>query len=84
VPAGHDNSDGHHNTDTDSADDKAIKSIITLIQKGWEDGDGTPFRTHFLDYEGAQYFESGGQNLGLSDLTWKVVHTHSSSRAARR
>ena len=149
VPAGHDNSDGHHDQDGDSADDKAIKSIITAIQKGWEDGDGTPFRTHFLDYEGARYFESGGQNSGLNDLvenhvepeknsipdlklglsdlkihyeegfawatasttirgtvvssgrildntgkqtwlfrningTWKVVHTHSSSRAARR
>jgi len=149
MPARHDNSDGHHDQDDDSADDKAIKSIINAIQKGWEDGDGTPFRTHFLDYEGARYFESGGQNSGLSDLvenhvepeknsipdlklglndlkihyeegfawatasttiqgtimssgrildntgkqtwlfrningTWKVVHTHSSSRAVRR
>lgn len=149
VPAGHDNSDGHHDNDAQSADDTAIKSIITAIQNGWEDGDGTPFRSHFLDYEGARYFESGGQNTGLNDLVenhvepekdsipdlklglsdlaihyengfawatasttvqgtvvssgrvldrtgkqtwlfrkigdeWKVVHTHSSSRAARR
>ena len=149
VPSGHDNSDGHHDKDTDNADDKSIKMIITAIQKGWEDGDGTPFRSNFLDYEGARYFESGGQNSGLSDLVenhvepekdsipdlklglsdlaifyegdfawavasttvqgtiiksgrvidntgkqtwlfrkvggeWKVVHTHSSSRAARR
>lgn len=149
VPTTHDNSDGHHDDSDPSSDDQAIKSIITDIQKGWEDGDGTPFRTHFLDYEGARYFESGGQNTGLSDLvenhvepekdsipdlklglseleiyyegdfawavasttvqgtiikadrvidnvgkqtwlfrkidgSWKVVHTHSSSRAARR
>ncbi len=68
VPEGHDNSDGHHDHEMDSDDDKAIKAIISAILKGWEDGDGTPFWDHFLDFEGARYFESGGQNSGLSDL----------------
>jgi uncharacterized membrane protein len=79
VPAGHDNSDGHHDQDAQSADDTAIKSIITAIQKGWEDGDGTPFRSHFLDYEGARYFESGGQNSGLSDLVENHVEPEKDS-----
>jgi len=51
-------------------DDDAAKlvAIIHAVEKGWEDADGTPFREHFLDFEGARYVESGGQNLGLSDL----------------
>lgn len=68
VPEGHDNSDGHHDHEMDSSDDKAIKAIISAILKGWEGGDGTPFWDHFLDFEGARYFESGGQNSGLRDL----------------
>lgn len=79
VPAGHDNSDGHHDHDTDSADDTAIKAIISAIQKGWEDGDGTPFRAHFLDFEGARYFESGGQNSGLDDLVKNHVEPEKTS-----
>jgi len=51
----------------------------TAIQKGWEDGDGTPFRTHFLDFEGARYFESGGQNTGLSDLVENHVEPEKDS-----
>ena len=43
-------------------------AIIHAVQKGWEDADGTPFRENFLDFEGARYIESGGQNSGLSDL----------------
>jgi len=51
------------------ADDKnMILSIINDIEYGWENGDGTPFSSHFLDFEGARYFESGGQNVGLDDL----------------
>ena len=53
------------------ADDQQIKSIIGAIKYGWENGDGKPFRKHFLDYKGARYVESGGQNDGLSDL---VLH----------
>ena len=51
-------------------DDDAAKlvAIIHAVEKGWEDADGTPFREHFLDFEGARYIESGGQNSGLSDL----------------
>ena len=49
-------------------DDAAITSIISAIEEGWENGDGTPFREHFLDFEGARYIESGGQNEGLDDL----------------
>ena len=51
--------------DDDSA---ALIAIIDAIEKGWEQGDGTPFREHYLDFEGARYVESGGQNEGLSDL----------------
>lgn len=43
-------------------------AIIDDIEKGWENADGNPFRNHFLDFEGARYFESGGQNEGLNDL----------------
>jgi hypothetical protein len=54
-----------------SNDRDALVSIIAAIERGWETADGTPFRTHFLDYEGARYIESGGQNEGLDDL---VIH----------
>lgn len=68
----HDSSDGHHNErSADDNDTAAIKSIIADIKYGWENGDGTPFRKHFLDFEGARYVESGGQNEGLDDL---VIH----------
>jgi len=43
-------------------------AVIQAVEKGWEEADGTPFREHFLDFEGARYIESGGQNAGLSDL----------------
>lgn len=46
----------------------AIKKIIADIKYGWENGDGKPFRANFLDFDGARYIESGGQNKGLSDL----------------
>jgi len=51
-----------------SADSKAIEDIIAAIKYGWEHGDGTPFRKYFLDFPGARYIESGGQNSGLNDL----------------
>lgn len=47
---------------------KEIKTIIADVKLGWETGDGTPFRKHFLDFDGARYVESGGQNVGLDDL----------------
>ncbi len=52
---------------TDS-DEQALLTIIAAIERGWENADGTPFRQYFLDFEGARYIESGGQNDGLSDL----------------
>jgi hypothetical protein len=51
-----------------SKDKKAIFDIISGIKYGWENGDGTPFRKNFLDFEGARYIESGGQNKGLDSL----------------
>jgi len=49
-------------------DDQKIKSIINDIKQGWEEGSGQPFKENFLDFEGARYIESGGQNQGLKDL----------------
>ena len=49
-------------------DSAALVAIIDAIEKGWEQGDGTPFRQHYLDFEGSRYIESGGQNEGLTDL----------------
>jgi hypothetical protein len=49
-------------------DSAALINIVDAIEKGWEQGDGTPFREHYLDFEGARYVESGGQNEGLTDL----------------
>ena len=67
VPAGHDNSDGHHDSNMPD-DEQAIRQIMSDIQTGWETGNGAPFREHFLDWDGARYFESGGENTGLNDL----------------
>ena len=50
------------------ADDQVFLNIIESIERGWETADGAPFRQHFLDFEGARYIESGGQNEGLEDL----------------
>lgn len=54
-----------------AADEAAIATILQEVERGWETGDGQPFRAHFLDFDGARYFESGGQNVGLDDL---VLH----------
>ncbi len=48
-----------------------IENIVEDIRLGWENGDGAAFRKHFLDWDGARYFEGGGQNVGLEDL---IVH----------
>ena len=50
------------------SDAAELIAIISAIEVGWEDADGTPFRKHFLDFPGARYIESGGQNEGLTDL----------------
>ena len=51
-----------------AADDEYLRQVIEDVRVGWLEADGTPFREHFLDFEGARYFESGGQNQGLTDL----------------
>lgn len=62
-----------------AADTAAIRAIITAIERGWEQGDGAPFRQHFLDYDGARYVESGGQNVGLNDLVSRHVESEQGS-----
>ncbi len=54
-------------------DEAPILEIIAAVEYGWENGDGAPFREHFLDFEGARYVESGGQNEGLDDLVTNHV-----------
>ncbi len=49
-------------------DSAALIAIIDAVEKGWEQGDGQPFREHFLDFDGARYIESGGQDAGLTHL----------------
>ena len=49
-------------------DSAALIAIIDAVEKGWEQADGKPFWEHFLNFEGARYIESGGQNAGLTDL----------------
>lgn len=55
-------------TQAQDADADEMTAIIQAIEFGWEQADGTPFRKHFLDFDGARYVEGGGQNVGLSDL----------------
>ena len=45
-----------------------IEAVIDDVRRGWEQGDGAPFYEHFLDWDGARYFEGGGENIGLEDL----------------
>ena len=54
-------------------DEAPILEIIAAVEYGWENGDGAPFREHFLDFMGARYVESGGQNEGLDDLVTNHV-----------
>ncbi len=49
-------------------DSAALIAIIDAVEKGWEQADGQPFWEHFLNFEGARYIESGGQNDSLTDL----------------
>jgi SnoaL-like protein len=63
-------SDVDMDMDVDAADhDSALlEAALEDIRMGWEQGSGDPFYLHFLDWEGARYFEGGGQNEGLQDL----------------
>ena len=58
-------------------DPALLEAIIEDIRVGWEQGDGDKFYAHFLDWEGARYFEGGGQNLGLRDLVEHHVEPES-------
>jgi hypothetical protein len=49
-------------------DPAQLAAILEDIRVGWEQGDGAPFYEHFLDWDGARYFEGGGENVGLRDL----------------
>lgn len=49
-------------------DEDQLRQIITAIEYGWENADGTPFYRHFLGQDGARFVETGGQNTGLADL----------------
>ncbi len=60
-------------------DQDKIKQILDAIVTGWEHADGAPFRKYFLDYDGARYIESGGQNIGLSDLVMHHVEPEGES-----
>ena len=57
-----------HQVQAQEDDSAALIAIIDAVEKGWEQADGQTFREHFLDLEGARYIESGGQNVGLTDL----------------
>ncbi|MFQ5550723.1 MAG: YybH family protein, partial [Gemmatimonadales bacterium] len=53
---------------TPTDDPEALLAIIAAIETGWETGSGELFYANYLDFEGARYVESGGQNEGLADL----------------
>jgi len=61
-------SNAHDDKNHSNQDKKAIIDIIASIKYGWENGDGMAFRKNFLDFKGARYVESGGQNVGLNSL----------------
>lgn len=54
--------------ETAAHDPALLEGILEDIRGGWVQGDGAPFYEHFLDWEGARYFEGGGENVGLQDL----------------
>ena len=58
-----------HQPATEPVQDEAlIRAIMADVAGGWENADGAPFERHYLDFAGARYVESGGQNEGLRDL----------------
>ena len=59
---------GSADLDVATEEPALLEAVLEDIRVGWEQGDGTPFYAHFLDWEGARYFEGGGENLGLQDL----------------
>jgi SnoaL-like protein len=63
--------------DTPDHDSAALEAVLEDIRLGWEQGDGEPFYAHFLDWDGARYFEGGGENVGLEDLVVNHVEPES-------
>lgn len=59
--------------DAPTHDPALLDAVMEDVRVGWERGDGTPFYTHFLDWDGARYFEGGGENVGLEDLVTNHV-----------
>lgn len=66
--AGAGNTEAPEMLDAPNHDPTLILAVLEDVRVGWEQGDGAPFYEHFLDWEGARYFEGGGQNEGLEDL----------------
>ncbi|HIC37113.1 MAG TPA: hypothetical protein EYO80_05490, partial [Candidatus Marinimicrobia bacterium] len=52
---------------TADQNERLIENIVNDIRIGWENGDGTAFYKHFLDWDGARYFEG--------NFAWAVVDT---------
>ncbi|MDH3734258.1 MAG: nuclear transport factor 2 family protein [Gemmatimonadota bacterium] len=59
--------------DAPNHDPAMLEVVLEDVRLGWEQGDGTPFYTHFLNWDGARYFEGGGENVGLEDLVTNHV-----------
>jgi len=55
-------------SETIPQDPAQIEAILEDVRVGWEQGDGSPFYSHFSDWDGARFFEGGGENVGLKDL----------------
>ena len=53
--------------DTSHHDPALLESVLEDVRVGWEQGSGEPFYTHFLDWDGARYFEG--------DFAWALVDT---------
>lgn len=64
---------GGEAVDAPSRDAAVLEAVLEDVRVGWEQGDGTPFYAHFLDWDGARYFEGGGENIGLDDLVTNHV-----------
>ena len=62
---------------SDYHDPALLEAIIEDVRLGWEQGNGAHFYNHFLDWDGARYFEGGGENLGLKDLVENHVEPES-------
>ena len=54
--------------DTPDHDPNLLQAVLEDVRGGWEEGSGDPFYPHFLEWDGARYFEGGGENVGLVDL----------------